>query len=157
VVEVWLESDAQVVAFGRVAHRLPNLEHVGVSGLSADGMEVLRKHMPQLPRLVDVTVNNAVDIPDGWLASLANVRSLGIWAEGKRMGSPLAVEHLRDVAELPQLKVLLIFGYAVDDDQIQALSRSKSLSHLVLRYSKVTPQGRRRLTEALPDLEIRGD
>jgi hypothetical protein len=54
VVEVWLESDAQVVAFGRVANRLPNLEDVGVSGLSADGMELLRKHLPQLPRLVDV-------------------------------------------------------------------------------------------------------
>jgi hypothetical protein len=76
--------------------------------------------------------------------------TVSLWASGW-LGTG---DHL---AELPQLKVLLIFGYAVDDDQIQALSRSKSLSHLVLRYSKVTPRGRRRLTDALPDLEIRGD
>jgi hypothetical protein len=157
VINVLLLNDAQAAAFCQVATRLKNLEDVGISGVSANGMELLRKHLPQLPRLVEVSVNNDTDIPDGWLASLTNVRSISIWAEGKRMGSPLAPEHLQDIASLPQLKVLLIFGYSVNDADIQALSESTSLSHLVLRYSKVSEASKRKLSDAMPDCEIRGD
>jgi hypothetical protein len=156
VIQVVLRNDAQVVAFCQVAQRLKNLEDLGVRGLSANGMELLRKHLPQLPRLVEVAVNNNIDIPDNWLASLTNVESLAVWAEGKRMGSPLAIKHLQDMAALPQLRVLLIFGYSVDDASIQALSESTSLRHLVLRYSKVTEAGKQQLSEALPECDIRG-
>jgi hypothetical protein len=157
IIEVALRGDDQVAAFCQVANRIGNLESLDVFGVSAKGMEQLQKRLPSVPRLLDISVNIDVDIPDGWFASLAQVRSLMVWAERQRMGSPLAVERLREIAELPNLKVLLLFGYSVNDANVQELARSRSLKRIVLRYSDVTEDGKRRLREAMPGCKILGD
>jgi hypothetical protein len=157
VIDVWLQNNAQVAAFCEVANEFANLEDVGVGDVSPKAMELLRTRLPTLPRLVEVAVNGRTDVPADWLSSLTNVRSLSIWAEGNRMGSPLAIEHLQDIAKLPQLEVLLLFGYTVDDADIQVLAESKSLRFIVLKYSKVSEAAKRRLSDAMPHCEIRGD
>jgi hypothetical protein len=156
VKEFWLSSDAAIDELCRMPENFPKLQRISVTrGVSAEGMKLLRRALPQFAGVVDVHLNSVL-IPEGWLRSLENVQALYLWIEGWPVTGPmkLSVRELEDVASMPDLQFLMILGHQVSDNDIAPLSQSKSLRRVILRNTSVTEPGRQFLEDSLPDATV---
>jgi hypothetical protein len=70
-----------------------------------------------------------------------------MWAEGAFAGQPFPDEHLEDIAALPNLEVLMVLGYGLDDADAETLASSESLRRIILRRTAFTPVGESRLSD----------
>ena len=154
VQEIWLDSDDQDLDALQCASLLRNLTCISVApGVTAAGMEELRTTLPKFPRLTHIHVSS-VKIPKNWLPSLVNIRSLWIWGEGSFAGSRLTDNQLSDLASLPNLQVLMVYGLAISDSDVKILARCKGLRHIYLRHTAVTQSGEETLEAALPQCVV---
>jgi hypothetical protein len=156
--EMWLSNDTQIETLCTEAGSFLNLERVEIgaaSSVTPSGLECLRQALPRFERLCDLQLD--VDLPADWFHSLARVYTLSLWAEGRRAGSKISVEQLRNIVTMPDLRVLYIFRYPVTDSDIQILSASKSLRYLILKKTAVTEVGEKQLSAAMPDCVIHRD
>ena len=153
--EIWLENDSQAAAFCQKLSLFQNLERLSIStSITPTGMSGLRRVLTR-PHLTDIHLS--VDAPPDWLASLREVRTLSLWAEGPRAGLPLSPEQLQAIAALPELRVLWTFEYAVTDADAQMLSGCNGLKYAIFRKSAVTVAGKESLSKALPGCVVRLD
>ena len=149
--EIWLDSDEQVAALCGEASTFRNLERISIDpGVTPAAGETLRRTLPELAHLSDIQFD--VDVPADWLQSLSGIRTLVMWKERRIARSRLSNEQLRVIAASPELRVLLIFGYANTDADIQILSGSKTLKHVILKKTAVTLSGERQLSACCPDV-----
>jgi hypothetical protein len=98
-----------------------------------------------------------VDLPKNWFQTLPGIHTLSIWAEGSRGIPRLSQQQVRDIAALPDLRVLWFFKCAVTDADAHVLTNAKPLKRLVLRKTAITQLGEDELTKALPDCVIHRD
>jgi hypothetical protein len=153
--EIWLGSDAQIEALCNEAASFPNLERLGIGGGTPAAMEKLRQVIPKFARLSELLLD--VDLPYGWFRSLPRIHTLSLWAEGRPAGTKIPTEQLRDIAALPDLRVLDIFLYAETDADVKVLSTSKSLRRLILKKTAVTAAGPKQLSAAMPECVVYGN
>lgn len=145
---LWLNSDEQCRVLAENWARFSNLRAVTITRtVSEEGFEQLRETLPKIESL-DIVVTNDVGIPKGWYQSLGNIRILYAWGEGVSRGTQFDKQHLKDIAKLPKLQVLMVLGFAFDDNDAEALLSSESIQHVILRGTAVTPQGEAILTES---------
>jgi hypothetical protein len=154
--EIWLGSDDQVAELCRNAATFSNLERVSVdSSVTPAATEALLKALPTFAHLTDFQTD--VAIPRNSLRSLSNVRTLTLWGEKPLAGASLSEAQLRDVAALPNLRVLYIFMYKITDADVQVLAESKTLKRIILKKTGVTQSGQDKLSAAMPDCIIDRD
>ena len=154
--EVWLTTDEQVAGLCGNAAIFSNLERISIDpGVTPTATEMLLQALPTFAGVTDLQFS--VPVRKNWLRSLPNIRTLSLWAEGPLTGSRLTDEQLRDVAALPDLRVLWIFRYATTDTDIQILAASKTLKQLVLKKTASTQAGQDHLSAAMPDCIIHLD
>jgi hypothetical protein len=154
--EIWLVSDEQVAELCSNARAFSNLERISIdAAVTPAATETLLQALPTFARLTDLQFGVAVK--KGWLRSLPNIRTLSLWAEGPLTGRSLSDEQLRDIAALPDLRVLNIFMYATKDADIQILAASKTLKHVILKKTAATQSGADKLSAAMPDCVIHRD
>jgi len=156
VIEVWLTRDEQVLALCSEGAAFSHLERISVGpDVTKASMETLRQALPNFEYLTDLEL--LVDVRADWLRSLQGIRTLQLTKPFAAPPRRLSDEQLAAVAELPELQVLFILGYSNVDADIQILSRSKSLRHLVLKKTEVTKAGEKSLSRALPQCVIHRD
>lgn len=144
---LWLNSDEQCRVLAENWARFSSLRAITITRtVSEEGFELLRKTLPKINSL-DIVVTNDVEIPKDWYRSLSNIRILYAMVEGNSRGTQFDEQHLQDIAKLPKLKVLMVLGFAFDDNDAEALLSSESIQHVILRGTAVTPQGEAVLTE----------
>jgi hypothetical protein len=144
---LWLNSDEQCRVLAENWARFSNLRVVTITRtISEEGFELLRETLPKIESL-DIVVTNDVDIPKGWYQSLGNIRILYAWGEVASRGTQFDKEHLKDIAKLPKLQLLMVLGFAFDDSDAEALVSSESIQHVILSGTAVTAQGEAVLTE----------
>jgi hypothetical protein len=155
VKEIWLTSDEQIAQLCREPAAFRNLERISIIGqdISKAHLATVRHTLPEFARLTDIHLSE-FDVPPDWLRSLSSIRTLVLWRERQRAPTRLSDEQLRAVATLPELRMLMILGYSTTDADIQILSGSKTLKHLILKQTLVTESGRRQLELALPDCVV---
>ena len=121
VKDIQLNSDAQILVLSREPSALRNLELISVyGGVTPTGMELLRRTLPEFPRLTEIHLG--VDVPKGWLQSLEKIRMLWLWLDHPRLPRRLAAEHLHDITALSNLRILRIHTYALNDGDMKVLS-----------------------------------
>ena len=146
--------DEQVQILCDNAGRLKNLQSISIDiGVSHAALGRLADTFNDFPEL-DAVVLDDVPTPDGWYQSLANVRTLFVWAERNLKGTKLAPESVSSMSSLQNLEVLMIFGYLVDDADAEALASSPSLQRLVLKGTAVTKVGVSNLKPKNPECLI---
>jgi hypothetical protein len=144
---LWLNSDAQIEILADNWERFSSLQSVSISrGVAKDALELLGDTLPWLKQLHSVQTND-VRVPKHWYRSLTNVRALWVWGEGSSLGKPFPNEELVDIASLPNLEVLMVFGYAFDDSDARTLSTSRSIKRIVFRHTAVTQIGEAELAD----------
>lgn len=154
--EIWLSSDEQVEELCRNFEKFSNLERISInSGVTPAGAETLRQSLPAFSQLTDLHLN--IDVQKDWFQLLRNIPTLSLWAEAPPAGRRLSDQQLRDIAALPDLRVLWIFKYAVTDADAQILAGSKSLKHVIFRKTAVTQSGEEQLSAALPGCVVHRD
>jgi hypothetical protein len=154
--EIWLDNDEQISALCNEKSSFRNLERISVGmNVTKAALETLRQNLPKFAHLTDMEL--LVDGPADWLKSLKGVRTLVLTIPYRAPPKRLSDEQLRVVAALPELRVLEIFRYANTDADIQILSSSKTLKHLILKKTTVTQAGKRQLSAALPGCLIHRD
>jgi hypothetical protein len=155
VKEIWLTGDEQIAQLCREPGAFRILERISIIGqdISKAHLEILRQTLPEFTHLTDIHLSE-FDVSPSWLRSLSSIRTLVLWRERQRAPTRLSDEQLHAVATLPELRVLMIYGYAATDANIEILSGSKTLKHLILRQTAVTESGRRQLELALPDCVV---
>jgi hypothetical protein len=132
---------------------LRNLECISIYGtVTPAGMEMLRQTLRKFPHLTDVDIG--IVVPKGWLRSLEGTRMLQLWVEGRQPGRRLSVDLLHETTAMPDLSVLRIHTYAINDADVDVLSGCKSLRYLILRKTAVTEVGERLISDALPDCVV---
>jgi hypothetical protein len=153
VISLDVSTDEQVLALSQMAPRLKNLESLQIWGrLSPSAMALLQKIIPQLERLAELHVG--VPTPAGWLGSLTSIRSLFVRGVGAAPGTPLTIEQFQEIANLPRLEVLSVFGDGANDATVPPLAGCKTLRRLLLRKTDVSPSAARALSDAMPNCEI---
>lgn len=154
--EIWLTSDEQVAELCRNAENFSSLERISIdTGVTPGATEALRQALPTFAHLTDLQLG--IDVRKDWFQSLPNIRTLSLWAEGPPAGRRLSDEQLRDIAALPDLRVLYIFKYAIMDADAQLLATSKTLKHVILKKTSVTQSGEEQLSAAMPDCVVHRD
>jgi hypothetical protein len=154
---VWLETDGQVLRLCAMPSTFCNLEQIGVGpNVSPAGLQVLGGALTKFPQLTALNLGN-VSIAKNWLKSLRNAKTLLLVVEGPLEGRLLEPQHLKDLADLPNLEVLMIAGYLVRSADLQALSSSKSLRFILLKRTATAPWGKKELAEAMPNCVIRSN
>lgn len=144
---LWLNSDEQCRVLAENWARFSNLRAVTITrAVSEEGFELLRETLPKIKSL-DIVVTNDVEIPKDWYQTLGNIRILYAWGEGASRGTQFDKEHLKDIAKLPKLQLLMVLGFAFDDNDAEALVSSESIQHVILRGTAVTAKGEAVLTE----------
>jgi len=145
---IWLNSDAQCQVLAKNWARLPSLQSVSFSrGVSTEGFRLLQDVLPRFTHLESVHTNDIV-VPPNWYRSLTNIRTLWVWGEGASRGTPFNKEHLKDITSLSNLEMLMVLGYAFDDNDARELASSKSITRVMLRGTSVTPTGESDLANA---------
>ncbi len=90
-------------------------------------------------------------ITDGGLSHLKDLKNL----TGLYLGETKVTDQgLRQLVPLTKLQWLILEDTAISDAGLEHLKGFKDLRRLNLTRTKTTPEGRKRLKEALPDLEI---
>jgi hypothetical protein len=154
--EIWLDSDEQVAELCRNAANFSNLERISVdTGVTPAATEALLQALPTFAHLTDFQFD--VPVRRDSLRSLPNVLTLSLWAEKPLTGASLSDAQLRDVASLPDLRVLYIFLYKITDADVQVLADSKTLKRIILKKTGVTQSGQDKLSAAMPDCIIDRD
>jgi hypothetical protein len=154
--EIWLGSDHQVDELCHNAANFSNLERISVeTGVTPAGMENLLQSLLPFAHLTDFQIG--VAIPRNSLRSLSNVRTLTLWGEKRIAGATLSDEQLRDIAALPNLRVLYIFMYKITDADVQVLAESKTLKRIILKKTGMTQSSQDKLSAAMPDCVINRD
>jgi hypothetical protein len=144
-----LSSDAQITVVCRELAALRNLECISIYGaVTPAGMEMLRQSLKEFPHLTDLHIG--IDVPKGWLRSLEQLRTLWLWVESLQPARRLSADLLRDIPALPDLRVLRIHTYAVNDGDMEVLSGCNLLRYLILRNTAVTDAGEQQFFAALP-------
>jgi internalin A len=152
---------------------LPHLRHLVFGQLPPTGFEDLRgfKHLQSLEF-------DHVDVADSSLESLGGLTELTSLSitSGQITGSGLPqlrglrqlrrlefvecrqlhATDLEALANLPALKVLNLRRSPIDDSAVDSLKKLTQLRTLNLSETKVTPNGKRQLGEALPKCRISG-
>ncbi len=147
LMSLWLNNDEQCRIFVESWERFSNLRAVTITRpVSEEGFELLRETLPKIKSL-DIVVTNDVEIPKDWYQSLGNIRILYAWGEGASRGTQFDEQHLQDIAKLPKLQVLMVLGFAFDDNDAEAIVSSESIQHVILRGTAVTAKGEAVLTE----------
>lgn len=103
--------------------------------------------MPRLERL-DIAGSN---IGDGDLAALARLDRL---TELSLKYCQIGDAGVADLGEKPNLRRLVLTGCEVSDASIDKLASFGSLQELFIRWTRVTPEGAKRLSERLPDCVV---
>jgi hypothetical protein len=159
VTEIWVDGDEQIALHCEDPAGLWRLERIGISrGVTAEGMEQLRRTLPDFEHLVEAHVSS-VPIPADWLRSLKNVHGLHLWGEFGGAGNVLTAEHLRELSALPKLKFLMIFRHGIKDADADAelLEGCRGLEYLIMKRTDLTTASQEQLAEALPDCVVRRD
>lgn len=144
---VWLNSDEQCRILSDNWKRLPSLRSVSLTrGVSTEGFELLQDVLPRFKHLHCVHTND-VAVPPNWYSALTNIRSLWVWGEGTSRGKPFDEGHLKEITELSNLEMLMVLGYAFDDEDARELAGSTSIKRVVLRGTAVTADGESNLEE----------
>lgn len=145
---VWLNNDRQCRIFAANWKRLPSLQSVSISrGVSSEGLQLLQDVLARFKHLDSVHTND-VSAPPRWYGSLTNIRTLWVWGEGASLGKPFDQDHLDDIASLSNIEMLMVLGYAFDDNDARELAASKSIRRVLLRNTAVTPAGESDLANA---------
>ncbi len=148
---IWFDSDGQIQILVNHATRLPNLQRISItSGVTEDGLTHLQAILPRFTHLQHITLNNVV-VPENWYQSLTRITTLFVWAEGSLRGTAFPPDGLVDIASLPQLEVLMVMGYDLDDSDADTLASSPSIKRVILRGTAVTQVGESNLANAVPD------
>jgi hypothetical protein len=155
--EIWLDSDMEVLILCKTAARFRGVENIDVtSPVTGQALDRLLAALDECPSLSALMLNG-VPLPKDLPPSMHRIRTLFLWVEGPLEGRPLAVERLREAAELPALEVLMISGYLVQGDDLQALAGSASLRRIILRRTGTAASAQRALAESMPTCVIRSD
>lgn len=147
VSSVWLDSDDQCRILAGNWERLGGLQSVSIGGgVTAEGLRLLKDVLPRFQHLEMVHVNSVV-APEGWYRSLTNVRMLWVWGENALRGTKFNAGDLRDIADLPDLEVFMVLGYAFGDGDARQLATSRGIKRVILRGTDVTQAGEADLTD----------
>jgi hypothetical protein len=154
----------------QVLERVPNLETLLIANtdLNGNGLENLR-HVPKLQTLkVQTRLGNEI-LP--WIVALNDLRALSIRAPltdagmeqlselGQLRSLELVQTQVRGsgidkLISLPRLQELAFEGGLVDDSDIEALARLKTVNQIVLAGTRVTRAGWHRLASMVPDKHV---
>ena len=145
---IWLNSDQQCQVLAANWERLPSLQSVSVTrGVSTEGFQLLQDVLPRFRHLHCVHTHD-VAVPPNWYKALTNIRTLWVWGEGAFRGKPFDEEHLGDITRLSNLEMLMVLGYAFDDQDARELATSTSIKRVILRGTAVTANGESDLANA---------
>ena len=113
-------------------------------------LHVLHEHLPALQSIEELNLNFSAqpsDLPQ--ITRLKNLRELNLWMCEMRDDDLAELARLEDLEELGLATNLLI-----TDAGLVHLRKLTKLQHIDLRWTEVTPAGRKRLQQALPELRI---
>lgn len=154
--EAWLNSDDEIFEMCNRIEYFPNIEAVSIYGsrVTSRGLARFAANSNRFSNLEFLSVLN-VTMPDGFLVSMQPLRALWLWAEGPS-GSRfhLSSDQLIEIAELPELEVLMIHGYSVTDHDMEHLRECERLRHILLSRTKVTEVGVEALSTSIPNCRV---
>jgi hypothetical protein len=127
---------------------LGNLERLSIKGGNFSGVGLAT--LSHLPKLRSLAISNAT-LTDDPVASIGRLTTLeDLSLSDTRLGS----KQLRHLKNLKKLSTLDLSGNFVGDKDLPELQELTSLTELHLDRSMVTPNGIRKLREALPHLNV---
>ncbi len=155
------EQDAVSDRMLAALDHLPHLREVYMifCPIRGDGLAHLAglKHIEKLDlcatRIDDKALEHIAKLPT---LKYLDIRSIGVSDGGivANNHGPISDDGIRLVADhLPNLESLL-FGGTVTDDGLLQLLRLRKLTYVEIDSPKVTPEGVKRLQEAMPNLKI---
>ncbi len=138
---IWLNNDRQCSILAENWERFHSLQSVSITrGVTNEGFSLVQDVIGHF-RHLDSVCTNDVSPPQNWYASLTNVRTLFVWGEGASRGKPFDKNHLENIASLPNIEMLMVLGYAFDDNDARKLASSNSIKRVIFRSTLVTPVG----------------
>ncbi|TWU37855.1 Methicillin resistance mecR1 protein [Novipirellula aureliae] len=114
------------------------------------------RHLRGMQELRKLSINNTLSVKsnmqigDEGMKHLGQLRSLELLDLQK---TDVTSKGLEQLADLPNVKMLLLAGAAIDDAARAPISRMRTLRNLGLRNTKVTDRGLQRLLKEGPPLE----
>ena len=138
--------------------RLTSLESISFSGpgVTSNGLARFANltTSSDRPRLIH-TFN--VHLPEKFFGAMDNVETLvldALCSSGADVRFTLSKEHKMQLATLPNLRVLVIRGYRISDDDAVILANCSKLKYLGLRHTSVSENALGKLETSLSHCRI---
>jgi len=134
-----------------IAHLEPlaGIEHLNLMSVALTDAGLSR--LARLPALRELVLDSPAELTHRAYHQLAQMPQLEMLLLRGLDANDVAVDQ---IARLPQLRHLWIGGHAVTDGAVPRLAEMQSLESLVLLQTSVTPDGRRMLERSLPDCTV---